>query len=389
MIVNNGAAVHCGHYLENALAVAEEAHSQGLDVVLAVHAHLPPFEKPDWLECLPIFRVDTWSQDVAARVPNMFGLRHSQKALTQATMEHVLAGTSTLTDYLMARFEPLTPAPGIAPQQELGPLATPSRKFERIISCLKQALPPLMYQALCAVHRRRHWAIIAAQAMTPPVVWNLLREARSRERWFRKDQPSLSPESLIPAQEVQIRGLGTEAILRAALAAVGSAYEFDLMRTFQEDLERLLCLADLGPEDHVYLPAAHGREAFGIRQWIDTNGAHGAPTFHLRFLHGLADLETPENACEDPWRMNATQVLRAFFEGCGRFRDNRSMCLYTETAELQADYSQLAQQEFGIQPLHFRPRMIRPSLPRSPGPLRILYLGDTREDKGFHLLPGC
>ena len=65
------------------------------------------------------------------------------------------------------------------------------------------------------------------------------------------------------------------------------------------------------------------------------------------------------------------------------------MRFYTDTVELALDYGCLAGVDFRVLPIPFRTELIPPrsSLGPHDGPLKVLFLGDVREEKGFLLLP--
>ena len=60
---------------------------------------------------------------------------------------------------------------------------------------------------------------------------------------------------------------------------------------------------------------------------------------------------------------------------------------YTDTKELSHDYSQLGSLPFGVLPIPFRSELIDASRPDRSQPLRLAYLGEARDEKGFHWLP--
>src|SRR5262249_15921050 len=61
---------------------------------------------------------------------------------------------------------------------------------------------------------------------------------------------------------------------------------------------------------------------------------------------------------------------------------------YTDTAELAADFAALAGFGFDVLPIPFRADLIPAAPDRKPTcPLRVLFLGDLREEKGFTKLP--
>jgi glycosyltransferase involved in cell wall biosynthesis len=160
----------------------------------------------------------------------------------------------------------------------------------------------------------------------------------------------------------------------------------DYSGIFRRDLDRLLALVGAGPQDVVYLPTAHGREALAVRRIIDELGEENAPEFHLVFRHALAEPGPARDIQEDPWVVSYTHTHRAFFDACRAYPDTRRWHFYTDTDELTQEYGRLAGLPFGTVPIPFRRELIPPA-PRRQGPLKVLFLGDPRQEKGFHLLP--
>jgi glycosyltransferase involved in cell wall biosynthesis len=175
--------------------------------------------------------------------------------------------------------------------------------------------------------------------------------------------------------------------LRDELARAGLAQEAELSAIFRHDLDRLLCLVGAGPRDHVYLPTAHGREALAVRQFIHELGEDRVPQFHLEFRHAVSTLEDLDQGNDDPFVLRYTRCHRAYFDAFRAYPETSRMRLYTDTEELAADYASLTGQAFDVLPIPFRVDLIPPTPPREAS-LNILFLGDVRNEKGFHLLPG-
>ncbi len=115
IIVNNGMTGSRGHYFETGVSIAREAQKFGYTTAMAVHVTCDPNEIPPGLVVYPVFRIDHWGGKVAAEVPGLYGLRCSSRALRETTMDDVLAGRSSMEEYLLARFEPVPKAHASAP----------------------------------------------------------------------------------------------------------------------------------------------------------------------------------------------------------------------------------------------------------------------------------
>jgi hypothetical protein len=178
--------------------------------------------------------------------------------------------------------------------------------------------------------------------------------------------------------------------LNNALARAQAPGEAKLCTLFLRDLNRLLCLADVGPNDHVYLPTAHAREAYAIRQLIDDVGEEQSPTFHLEFRHPVATLDELEGGAQNLGSFQYTRVHQAFFDACRAHLDTSKMRYYTDTDLLAVDYEHLTGFGFHVLPIPFRAELIPPAAPcpARERALKVVFLGDVREEKGFLLLPG-
>ena len=374
IIVNNGMTGSRGHYFETGVSIAREAQKFGYTTAMAVHVTCDPNEIPPGLVVYPVFRIDHWGGKVAAEVPGLYGLRCSSRALRETTMDDVLAGRSSMEEYLLARFEPVPKAHASARL---------SGYKARIKHVAERILPPVMVGPARWLVRRRHASKPFLRSLVPPLLWDAMRAARLRPP---SRHLSAVPTTTAPASpETRIEACLGEALLRS-----NAPTEVDLWPLFLRDLDRLLCLADAGPGDHVFLPTAHGREAFAIRRLIHEIGEERSPMFHLEFRHPIATLEELDSGEHEQGVLWYTRIHQAFFDACRTYPATTRMRYYTDTSELAVDYSQLAGEEFGILPIPFRMDLIPPSSDeeRVTGPITILFLGDVREEKGFHLLPG-
>lgn len=165
-------------------------------------------------------------------------------------------------------------------------------------------------------------------------------------------------------------------------------HEIVCSRLFEEDLE---CLAEslaLGDEDIFFMPTAHPREVLAVRRVVAKSGVNRTPRFHLEFRHEIAEggNQLTENR---PDIARATRLARELFVACENVAEvcEDRLNLWTDTEELADDYRACSGMAVGVLPIPFNHALIenRPYAGRRP--LRCLYLGDVREEKGFHLLP--
>jgi glycosyltransferase involved in cell wall biosynthesis len=154
------------------------------------------------------------------------------------------------------------------------------------------------------------------------------------------------------------------------------------MAAWQRDLERLLCLVGVGPEDHVFFPTAHGRELVATQRLLGRLPAAAAPTFHLEFRH------TFDFGGDGSFQHPYTIAHRVYFDHVRRQPPHPSIHLYTDTDELTEEYRESSGLDFATLPIPFRTDLVahRPA-GRPSGPLTIAFVGDVRDEKGFHWLP--
>jgi hypothetical protein len=380
IIVNNGMTELRGHYYETGISVAREAEKRGFHTAMATHAAFDDDALPGCVDFYPLFRVDHWAVKVVAEVPGFHGLRGCLSALRKTTIEDVLAGAATIEQYLVARLEPFEVA-----SSEMKPIS----RRARIKQIARRVVPPIAVPAARWLLRSRDYGTRVARALISPFLYDrvklLLRSsvhandaAVEQARSAVNDSGQISFDSQV------------EMNLSNALSRTGADLEGEVWQLFFRDLDRLLCLADVGPADHVFLPTAHAREAYAIRRLIEEIGEEQSPTFHLEFRHPISTLDELESGNANPGTLLYTRIHQAFFDACRAYADTSSMRFYTDTDLLADDYARLGGFEFRVLPIPFRADLIPP--PSAPcareGPLKILFLGDVREEKGFLLLPG-
>ena len=357
LIVNNGMTEARGHFVETGVAIGRAARRRGFDVLMAVHARCNGRELPADLPTLPIFRVDHWGHIVDERQPAAVPLRGELGPLCDTPIEAVLDGRASLRELLDARFErPRDTRIGLKP---------------RLARFVRGILPPLVTGLF--------------RALTPPVLFDWVR-AVSRKR---RGLPSAPwAEGGTHATDCAPLPGDPEGMLGRELGRTPPDHnEFVHYRMFAADLERLLALCGAGPGDHVFFPTAYGRDAAAVLALVSRVGADRLPTFHLEFRHAVLSPSELDRET-DPFRAFHTRTHRAYFDACRAYPESPCVRFYTDTRELAADYAALSGFAFGVLPIPFRADLIPPAPPRRPtDPLRVLFLGDLREEKGFTKLP--
>ncbi len=263
IIVNNGMTGLRGHYYETGVSIAREAQKRGFQTGMATHATCDADHLPPGLEYYPLFRVDHWGAKVAGEVRGVYGIRASLGGLRNTTIEDVLAGAATMEEYLLARFEPL----GGAASGE-GPAGGRAR-LKRIG---RRLVPPFAVPAVGWLVRNRRRGKDLVRRIDPAGLVRRLGPTAAKG-------DGCGSQGGGPCSSGACTGgsLSVEARLRNALERAGAEHEADLWPLFLRDLDRLICLADVRADDHMFLPTAHGREAFAIGQLIREIGEERAP----------------------------------------------------------------------------------------------------------------
>jgi glycosyltransferase involved in cell wall biosynthesis len=349
LIVSNGLRDHLGHYFETSVSVAEAARRLGLHPVLATHVECPLALLPNWLESHALFRIDHWGRAPAPReasaAPEPMGLRRA--CLQGWRWCRRMAWLADRSAYFL-----LPPA---------------FYDLKRLVAycCRPRVLKPECRARVSA--KVRAWALRRQFGNDAAIV------AQAR------DWPELSQNIAAPSSRK-----ATLDLLRGVVAA-GFTQELENALVFQRDLEHTLSAAGVGCGDHVWLGTAHAREILAVRQVVERWGLERSPTFHLEFRHPLFDRVAVDG---EPIESENTRIQRLFFSLGADRGASEKIKLYTDAEELSRDYESVAGLPFGVLPLPFRAELISGG-PRKPGtPLRVAYLGQARDEKGFPWLPG-
>ena len=387
IIVNNGMTGLRGHYFETGVSIAREAQKRSYETAMATHVACDVTALIPDLGLYPLFRVDHWGHKVAKDVPGLSELRGSLGALRGTRIENVIGGGAAIEQHLLSRFEP--PHVAVAADTNATAGTIPMSRRARIKHVAKRILPPLAAHSLRWLIRNRHRIKQIVRSMVPPFLYDSLK------RMVRGPIPiehsgAVSARSDLTSEGPLSSDSQIEMYLEKALCRIDAGREIELWPVFLRDLDRLLCLVDVRGDDHIYLPTAHGRDAYAARRLIEEIGEERAPTFHLEFRHAIATFDELETGRHDPAVLDYTRVHQAFFDACRAYPDTAKLRFYTDTDLLAADYSHLAGVGFDVLPIPFRTELIpeRLQFTTNEAPLKVLFLGDVREEKGFQLLPG-
>lgn len=398
VIVNNGLRDHLGHYFETSVALAEAARRAGLHPVLATHVDCRVDLLPPWLEAYPIFCTDHWMAQPPAEPPDLTGISHDPY---HPDGNGPLAGRQSglsVRQFLAGRLEKFAPVQKPEPAAAVQPGGW-SRLVRRGSWACRKALwaadraayyllPPLPYDFA------RYLAATTRRFCMPRI---MVREHRDRVRGravqiARRLLKIASCDSIPLAEctpEIR-RSLTNSAEQRIVAQSLAELTSLDLQREleyaliFKRDLERLLALADVGAGDHVLLGTAHAREVLAVQLIGQRLGEARIPDFHLEFRHQLFHGEPAKDELDNSLNVRMQRSFLSLYEEHG---PSTRIHFYTDTKELSHDYSLLSSLPFGVLPIPFRSELIDASPPDRSQPLRLAYLGEARDEKGFHWLP--
>ena len=396
IILNNALRDMSGHYYETAVSVAEAAREAGWRPVVATHVECRTDLFPDWLEAHPIFCTDHWMAKPAAAPPDLGGARLEPYSVPCVPIKAVRHGQATVREFLASRITSLsTTAPTAPPETDrrLRQALDRGRWFFRkaLWGSHRAAyyfLPPFLYDGgrLLVRTAARQCVPPAFRPDHQPRIRARMRQIAERLRItnasdhfdFVSHGPAVAAGLQQPAERPCL-----EKALRE-LAPLNLAHEIEHALIFKRDLERLLAISGAGPDDHVLLSTAHAREVLAVGLVAQRLGDARCPTFHLEFRHPLFEVEPEEDELE---HSPVVRLHRGFFSFHERQGTSNRIRFYTDTEELSRDFEFVSGWKFGVLPIPFRAGLIVPS-PRTDKPLCLAFLGDVRDEKGFHWLPG-
>jgi hypothetical protein len=347
-IINNGMKDLRGHYFETAISIAEAARDMGWRPILTGHATCELGMIPEWLEFYPVFRTDHW---MASKIEDQ---SHIETQINfaeyhQASIENVKASKATFQQFINSRFyiRPELNAWNIVPVKQT--------LFTRITHRIKDVynndgLAKLLLLSLEKIFRE----------FCPPIFLKLLKKVLS---------PFLKKQMVTPNRKLSF----------------DMDHELQSCSLFKNDLSKILALTKASPRDFVFLPTAHGRELLAIAQICEE--AKIAPRFGLEFRHAL---DFPLVILPPGEEHAYVGQHRFYFEKIKEKGLSNKISLFTDTKELAEDYVKFSDLNFSVLPIPFRQDFLENHnviLPNNEEKLRIVYIGDPREEKGFHWLP--
>jgi hypothetical protein len=157
--------------------------------------------------------------------------------------------------------------------------------------------------------------------------------------------------------------------------------QFRCLRRFASDTERLFARIQLADGDKVFLPTVSAIELMGLAAYLGRSPVAEGVSWHLLFRR---DIHRGPVA-QDPVEEQSVEGLRRVFLNSMARLAGRAVYFYTDTEELTAQYNRLRVVSFRTLPIPHTHRPVERD--SSQRPLRAVYSGDARREKGYHHLP--
>lgn len=155
-------------------------------------------------------------------------------------------------------------------------------------------------------------------------------------------------------------------------------------RAFGRDAARACRRVRLSPGDVVFIPTISELEMSGLARFLRSNAPSRDAAWHLLFRRNLYTGRDPSYPQQD----ESLRPTRNLFHDVARQLAGHRLHFYTDTDQLSAQWSRLGAGAFGTLPIPVDTAYHAPRrAPRAGEPLRVVYAGDAREEKGFHHLP--
>lgn len=150
---------------------------------------------------------------------------------------------------------------------------------------------------------------------------------------------------------------------------------------YANELRAFFLRAGATADDLVFVPTLGGTELVGIALYSGFEDAQDIK-WHLLFRR---DLPTPRSLVDARAHLSLRRIRAEFAEVGKRFKKG-NIFFYTDTDELTARYNKLGFGSFTTLPIPIDETLNIKKQKHQP-PFVVSYLGDARQEKGFHLLP--
>lgn len=155
--------------------------------------------------------------------------------------------------------------------------------------------------------------------------------------------------------------------------------QYRCLAAFRKDTARLLRDIQPAAGDIIFVPTLSGIELMGLGDYLRTRKP--GPSWHLLFRRDIYPGREAAWPAEE-WRVQG--LRNSMLAGASKLKGH-DVRFYTDTDELTAQYNRLGVFSFRTVPI---PHTHTPRPEQAPsGPLRVIYVGDARREKGYHLIP--
>lgn len=150
------------------------------------------------------------------------------------------------------------------------------------------------------------------------------------------------------------------------------------------DIRRLIEPLSLAPDDIVFIPNVEPSEILAFRRLFQQLPAAREPTWHLLFRRNLYAGREPDYAAADEGLRSVRNAFLRLREGLHGAR----VFFYSDTVQLTDQYNRLGIVSFATLPIPVDTAYQNDRFQvANEGPLSIVYAGDARSERGYHLLP--
>lgn len=158
--------------------------------------------------------------------------------------------------------------------------------------------------------------------------------------------------------------------------------QFRLVRSFARDTARVLRSTKATSGDIVYLPTVSPIDLIGLARLVEQNEEARKISWRLMMRRDIYRGREKEYGSQE----GNVASLRAVFQTCAAKMRGVDVRFFTDTEELTSQYNRLGTFRFETGPI---PHTHVPGENRRrTRPLRVIYVGDARKEKGYHYIPG-
>jgi glycosyltransferase involved in cell wall biosynthesis len=195
----------------------------------------------------------------------------------------------------------------------------------------------------------------------------------------------LLPPRLRPARVMQAALGMAVAGARSGIRGAWWAYQRQMargrQRAFRRDTLSLIRQLGLSQDDHVFVPTSSLEDMLGLRECLQQSEPARRATWHLVLRYNPYDGRDPGFAAQEPSVRRLRDAFRRFHEGTAGCR----VFFYTDTWPLIDQFRRATGERFRLLPI---PHTSAPQTDETTTrePLRVIYLGDARNEKGYIFL---